>query len=195
MVLASQKGLLLSKLFPYSLPNYVYNNNEEEAFKKRNSYQSQMYEELSKYESATELLKLYETRFSVRSFNKKLYELGYLSKDEKFNNNNWILRGKGLKWGINYAYNSKYTHIKTPIWYKISYFDFTTLSMQMEHRYGLERMTKMMFEKDKFEELLTYMNEHISPAKKDIKKIDDVVFSKIVPQETFVSKIKSLFSI
>lgn len=189
---ASEKGLLLSKMFVYSLPNYVYNNNEEEAYKKRNLYLNSMYETLREYDSPTELLKFHKSRFTPRSFNKKLQELGFLTKMESYNNNNWILRSKGLKWGMNYAYNSKYTHIKTPPWYKISFFDYATSSLQTEHRYGLKRMTKVLFKKDKFEELLELMNEHITPVK---KPEDKVVFSEIVPQSSFISKIKKLFSI
>ena len=158
---ASKKKYLLSKLFIYSLPLYVYNNNEHKAYEQITKYKIAKETQLLKYDTVENLLKEKKTRFTVRSFNKKLVDMGYLTKDEYYNNNYWILKADGLKYGINHIYNSKYTHVSIPDWYEITNFDFKTLSFKRESRYGLLRMTKVLLEKENFSQLLKLMNQYI----------------------------------
>ena len=195
---AKEKGYLLSKSFEYSLPDYVQNNNIEDAYKKKEVYLKLNDEKLNCFDTSTNLLKEHKSRFTARSFNKKLVDLGYLSKEKFLNNDGWILKGDALKYGMNYIYNSKYTHIKIPKWYVITSFDFKTLSFKNETRYGLKRMTKVLFEKDKFEDLLALMNQHISEQKPKSKarvvyqeeKPTFTVLRK--PQKTIFQKIKDV---
>jgi len=185
---AWEDGYLLVNQFEYSLPFFINNLSDNEKFKrnielinvkkKTNVYllyqQYKRYlelrdETLSKYNTTQELLKLNKTDIGTRKFNVALKEMGFLTKIKCVNRNNWVIKGNGLGFGMNYTNSSSLMHIKIPDWYKISYFDYETLSLQYEYRYGLLKMTDILWEKSKFNDLLEIIKKYLLMPKRKEK--------------------------
>jgi hypothetical protein len=119
----------------------------------------------AKYNTSVELLKITE-RYSTRNFNLKLQEMGYLLKIKELNNNNWIVIGDGLDYGINYIGEASVANKEVPSWYILSSFNKDTMSFQNQCQTKSIIKTNVMWEKKKFDTLLKIMDEYIIIPKK-----------------------------
>lgn len=128
---------------------------------------------LKDYDTLDNLIKNNLIDISSIMFNKTLVELGFLIKDSALNLNNWILKDKGLEFGINYIKESKYMHENIPHWYKTHIFNFETLKLTSFDFYENIKMTKVLFKKEKFKNLNDLINDYIKnkPKKTKIKKL------------------------
>ena len=129
-------------------------------------------ESLKQYGTTQELLKLSKTDIDTRKFNATLKEINFITKVNHINRNNWIVKGAGLEFGMNYINNASLMHIKIPDWYKISYYDYETLSLKYEYRYGLLKMTDILWKKSKFNDLLEIIKKYLLTPKIKEKNIE-----------------------
>ncbi|GEM_PF-4570777 len=176
-------GYLLVKEFEYSLPFFMNKNSSDNnvnygrdialknienktkvylLYQRFQRYLMLKDAILEQYDSTQNLLAMYGSDIKTRTFNSALNELGFMTKVKYVNRNNWIVKDKGLEFGMNYI-NTNFImmHIKIPQWYKISYFDYETLSLQNEYRYGLLKMTNILWEKSKFNNLLKIIKNYL----------------------------------
>lgn len=169
---AWEKGFLLSRQFVcnfvFDIPETTDNkqnkidiqnisNEHKTKFKK---YINALEEIELKYDTTKNLLKSFKSDLSTIMFNKLLKEMGFLIKDKGLNYNDWIVIEDGNNYGMNYIRSSIYSHIYTPKWYIIKYFDYETLTLKRETRYGLQKMTVVLWSKDTFNELLDLVNKY-----------------------------------
>lgn len=169
---AWDKGFLLSRAFDTHFIFNIEKNNTIEDNKiniadisnkhkiKFNNYLKSLDKFELGFDTTQNLLKDFNSSFSVMMFNKLLKDMRYLTKVDNVNFNDWILINNGNNYGMNYIRSSMYTHISVPDWYKIKYFDYDSLSLKTEVRYGLQRMTIILWKKTSFRDLLDVVKKH-----------------------------------
>lgn len=147
------------------------------------------YNALKEYDTLNNLIKANYLNLSTTIFNKILVELDFLIKDPNLNLNDWILKGKGLEYGINYIKESKYMHYSIPQWYKTHIFNFQILKLINFEFYENIKMTKVLFKKEKFRDLCLIVNEYIkNRPKKEISK-PKIVSKKQLDREKWLRHI------
>lgn len=113
-----------------------------------------------KYKSIKELLETSKTDINLVQFNISLKKMGFVKKVKGLNLNDWIVVNDGLKFGINLEKDSKYFSETIPEWYQIKAIHPITLELvNLTDRQNI-RMTKVMWEKNKFIELLELVLNH-----------------------------------
>lgn len=210
---AWENGYLISSKFEYGLPFFIYDKDIDIPHSTNNiTYKKNLklqkindiklkctqYKEYLKFKNKNllqyhtmknytiqNLLKIYKSNINIRKFNSVLKEMEFIIKANNLNHNNWIIKGDGLEFGINYADYSMYSHIKIPDWYVITKFDIVTLSFEREYRYGLLYTTKIFWKKNNFKKLLKLVENYILESKKinEKKKISEKLKKQIINKE------------
>ena len=177
--IAKEKGVLLSEDYKgnlYSIQNF-YNFPEHSSWDILTNSRDNA---LKDYDTLDNLIKSNLLDISSILFNKTLVALDFLIKDPSLNLNDWILKDKGLEYGINYIKESIYMHKNIPQWYKTHIFNFETLQLTNFDFYENVKMTKVLFKKEKFIDLYNIVNDYIEnkPLKVKTKKCIDIIKNK-----------------
>jgi len=115
------------------------------------------------YDNTSNLLKLHNSNISTIKFHRILQDLSYLHKDNYLNNNKWILKNNGLKYGINLITESKFMHEKIPEWYVTTMWDHVnTKLVTFDKRFEYIKFTKIIWNKQIFSDLLNVVKEQIN---------------------------------
>lgn len=158
------------------------------------SHLDELYEDivLEKQESITKehlelsvLLELYNTSYTVRTFYQRLKDMKYVIKDIRINNNEFILIGEGLKYGINLIYDSQSVNTIIPDWYISSTFGLDSLSLESQTRYDLTNMTKILFKQEMFESLLLAIQNYENSAQEKCTILDTYRIQDYKPKKKF----------
>jgi len=117
---------------------------------------------LSNYDTIQNLIKEYSLNISTAKFNKALKNLNFIEKDSSLNQNDWIIKDAGLNYGINLIKKkSIYMHKNIPDWYKIHIFDNTKMKLiKFDSNFNI-KMTSVLFEKNKFNELYHLVKQEL----------------------------------
>lgn len=128
----------------YFSPSYLIS---EKLYKFQEQHMSE-YDELKNILQSNSQYKL-----NTRSINIILNKLGVIKKDKELNNNNWIIDNSYDKFGINFIKYTDKQNKQLPTWYSTYYYN--TYNLQIEKYTENEKLnqTKVLFEKDTFEEL------------------------------------------
>ncbi len=132
---------------------------------------------MKEYYSKTAIpLKEKKLNISTTKFNKVLKSLNMMTKIENLNENNWIIMGEGLKYGINLMKKSQYMHEEIPDWYKIKALDMEKLQLvNVESNHNIQ-MTDAVWRKTNFDVLIKLINKEIEKEKnnkpKSLKKVE-----------------------
>jgi len=137
------------------------NMNNEEAHEYYLKYYEFQDKILSQFSTAKEMLNITDSTLSIAIFHKILKKLNMITKVEELNLNDWILINKGLDYGINFIKDSKYFSPVVPEWYEIKTIDPHLLELVNETDRANVRMTKILWKKDKFSELIELINQSI----------------------------------
>jgi DNA-directed RNA polymerase subunit M/transcription elongation factor TFIIS len=128
----------------------------------------------SSYDTIPKLIKEYSLPITTIRFNKALKKINFIIKEPLLNQNNWIIKGDGLKYGINLIKDSKYRNQNIPDWYKVHIFDNNTMKFINLDSDSNIKMTSALFEKNKFYELYQLVKE----------QLEDKKINKIIKDET-----------
>ncbi|MDY0194203.1 MAG: hypothetical protein RBR93_11880 [Aliarcobacter butzleri] len=107
---------------------------------------------LATYDSLQNLLKKESVDISTSKFYRALKNLKFITKEPLLNQNNWIIKGNGLDYGINLIRMSKYMHATVPEWYEVAMFDYQKKKLVNLKNIDI-KMTSPLFQKNKFNEL------------------------------------------
>ncbi|EQB34872.1 hypothetical protein M947_10430 [Sulfurimonas hongkongensis] len=133
---------------------------------------------LGNYNTLQHLIKEFSIDITTAKFNKALKNLNFVVKESTLNQNDWILKGDGLQYGINLIKDSKYMHENIPDWYKVHIFDNTKMKLiKLESNFNI-KMTSTLFEKNKFNELYQLVKQEIENSQLNNKIIDETTSNK-----------------
>ncbi|MBS4068677.1 MAG: hypothetical protein KGZ62_08755 [Sulfurimonas sp.] len=158
--IAKKKGYILAQDYEgkqydiQSIYNHPYELSWDEYEKIKNSI-------LGNYDTLQHLIKEYSLNISTSKFNKALKYLNFIAKDSSLNQNDWIIKDDGLKYGINLIIDSKYMHESIPDWYEVHIFDNTKMKLVSLNSTINIKMSSALFKKDKFEELYQLVKKQI----------------------------------
>lgn len=109
-------------------------------------------QKMSKYNELKNILKTNpHYKLDTRKMNIILNKMGVIKKDKELNNNNWIIVNAYEKFGINFIEYANKENEKQPSWYSVHYYN--TYNFQIEKYNKGWYYTKILFEKNSFEEL------------------------------------------
>lgn len=109
---------------------------------------------MSKYDELKNILKSNpQYKLNIRSINIILNKLGVIKKDKELNNNNWIIDNTYEKFGINFIKYTDKQNNELPSWYSTYYYNTYNLQIEKYNENEKLNQTKILFEKDTFEEL------------------------------------------
>lgn len=137
------------------------NMNNEEVHEYFLKYYESYDKILSHYLETKKLLEVTNSTIKVAQFHKILKSLNMITKVNNLNLNDWILVNKGLDYGINFIKDSKYFSPVVPEWYEIKTIHPHLLELVNETDRKNTRMTKVLWKKDKFSELLQLVIQDI----------------------------------
>ena len=138
------------------------NMQNEEAYEYYLKYYDSYDKILSHYSGTKKLLEVTNSKITVAQFHKVLKSLNMITKVDNLNLNDWILLNDGLSYGINMAKDfSKYFSHEVPDWYEVKIIDPRLLELVNETDKKNVRMTKIIWENDRFPELLQLVIQHI----------------------------------
>jgi len=123
-----------------------------------------------KYDTLQNLLKSAKKEsiyISTNTFYKALKNLNFLIKEPLLNQNNWIIKGNGLDYGINLIKMSKYMHETVPEWYLVTMFDYQKKQLVNLKNTDI-KMTNILYKKDEFNKLCQLVSLEIERMKKDV---------------------------
>lgn len=122
------------------------------------------------YGTSNRLLKEMNATISVRKFNITLEKIGMLTKVEGLNDNDWIVINGGLEYGMNLVqYNTNKTYSVIPDWYVMMDFDHNSSTFQRV-THDMMKKTDILWEKNKFNELLDLVTTNLAMKKEKINK-------------------------
>lgn len=174
--IAKEKGYLLSKDHDelFGLQNAYYYDTLPLSW---DEYESIKNSVLNKYATIKDLIKIKSLDITTLKFNRMLKKLEFITKESILNQNEWILKGNGLDFGINLIRMSKYMHKKIPKWYKVYMFDNSKMDLKCQEKTTNIYMTTILYKKDKFDELYEIVSNLIALEEKrhpkKIKKSDN----------------------
>ncbi len=110
--------------------------------------------QMSKYDELKNILKANsQYKLNTRSINIILNKIGVIKKNKGINNNNWIIADTYKNFGINFIKYTDKKNEKLPSWYSVYYYDIYNLQIKKYNEDEKLHHTKILFEKDTFEEL------------------------------------------
>jgi hypothetical protein len=124
----------------------------------------------SRFEITSKILKQVESKYSTLSFNTRLQAMGYIVKSKDLNGNDWIVREDGLKYGINYLIDTLLPNVEMPSWYISTFYDSKTMSFKHSNQKDTTHRTKIMWDKQKFQELLLVMDAFVIKKEQKLKE-------------------------
>lgn len=186
--IAENKGYLLTKDYNGTIYDiqYEYSYPSELSWDEYASIKKSI---LDKYDTLENIIKKQSLDISNIIFNKILQELGFLTKELSLNQNNWILRNNGLKFGINLIKWSPYMQKNIPDWYKVYIFDNRKMQL-VEFNYNTNiKMTSIVFEINKFSELYDLVKQRIEDNLLTKKDVDIVENNKKTEREKWLKHV------
>ncbi len=187
-ILENEKKVALEKGY---LLSYDYKDDDFE-LTSTGEYQSQYWDKkdkiMSTYDTSTNLLKAFDTSLTTAKFHSELKSLGMIIKDKKLNLGDWIIKNNGLKYGINLEKDSQYMHSNIPRWYIASI--FSKKNSELINKTHKVKMTKMLWKKDSFENLLNIMEESIKQTITQTNVKKSVIKEKHEEREKWLKNIK-----
>lgn len=130
----------------------------EEEYRKKLAY----YNIFKLYLTSSNILKEFNSEYSINKFYSLLSSLGYIIKNKTYNKNKWILTGKGLNYGMNYGENRTYCKNAdlSPEWYTIYILNNHSNLLQKTKYWSIFENSKIYWNKNKFNNLLEIIKEH-----------------------------------
>jgi len=187
--IATEKGYILAQDYEgklYDIQN-IYNHPDELSWDEYEKIKNSI---LGNYDTLQHLIKKYSLNISTAKFNKALKNLNFIEKDSLLNQNDWIIKDDGLKYGINLIKDSKYMHENIPDWYKVHIFDNIKMKlMKLESNFNI-KMTSALFEKNKFNELYQLVKQEIENGQLDNKIINKTISNKKLEREKWLRHIE-----
>lgn len=167
--IAKEKGYLLVYDYQGSLYDNQYAPNDSEKLS-LDKYEKIKNSIFGRYDTVQNLIKEYSLDITTAEFNKALKSLNFTTKQLSLNQNNWIIKDDGLKYGINVIKDSIYMHASVPDWYKTYIFDNEQMKLTKLETNNNIKMTYALFEKNKFNELYQLVKQEIEKIEFDKKE-------------------------
>jgi len=187
--IATEKGYLLSEDYKgnlYDIQN-IYTHPEKLSWDEYEKIKSSVFDN---YSTLQNLIKEYSLDITTAKFNKILKNLDFIIKELSLNQNDWIIKDKGLNYGINLIKESKYMHENIPDWYKIHIFDNKEMKLINFEFYDNIKMTSILFKRNKFYELYQIIKEEIENEQLNNKVISKIINNKQLEREKWLRHIE-----
>ena len=136
------------------------------------------------------MIKEYSLNISTAKFNRALKSLNFIEKDLLLNQNDWIIKNDGLKYGINLIKDSQYMHKNIPNWYEVHIFDNAKMKLMKLDSKSDIKMTSSLFEKSKFNELYRLVELEIENSQINNKIINETISNKKLEREKWLRHVE-----
>lgn len=187
--IAIEKGYVLAQDYEgklYDIQN-IYNYPNELSWEEYEKIKNSI---LGNYDTLQNLKKEYSLNISTAKLHKALKNLNFIAKDSSLNQNDWIIKDDGLKYGINLIKDSKYMHEIIPDWYEVHIFDNINMKLvKLESKFNI-KMTSALFEKNKFNELYQFVIQEIENNQLNNKSIDETISDKKLEREKWLRHVE-----
>lgn len=183
--IAIEKGYILTQDYKGDLYDI------EDTYTKQDSLSLGEYDSIrksiiGKYDTLKNLLRYKSSELSINQVNNTLRKLDFIMKEALLNQNDWIIKGNGLKYGINLVKKSKYMHESIPEWYKVKIFDNLKMELINLDSHINIKITSVLFLKNKFNELFQLVIEQIEYERVNNKGRNTIQNSKQLEREKWL---------
>ena len=186
---ATDKGYILAQDYKGKLYDIqdIYNHPGELSWSEYEKIKNSV---LDSYDTLQNLIKEYSLNISTAKFNRALKSLNFIEKDLLLNQNDWIIKNDGLKYGINLIKDSQYMHKNIPNWYEVHIFDNAKMKLMKLDSKSDIKMTSSLFEKSKFNELYRLVELEIENSQINNKIINETISNKKLEREKWLRHVE-----